>query len=168
VIFGPGRKFILMNRDRAFTLIEMVIAIFIVLLLLGLAVPSVTGVLADKRLHRSLERFNQLVRLAHERSIAERRAYLIVWGAGDVSLRPAAFLKTEERKPIDTMPIMRGEKWQLELPSALSKKAGPEWIFWESGVCEPARVKFGGSNGSWTARYSPLTALSELTAYAPR
>jgi len=157
-----------MRYQRAFTLVEIVIAIFILLLLVLLAVPSLNGVLADKRLHRSLDRFNDLVRQAHERSLAEHRAYLIVWNDTYISLQPAAFLKTEEHQPIDTIPITRHDRWGLELPAALMKKVPAEWIFWESGVCEPLRVTFAGRDGSWATEYSPLSALSEVVAYAPR
>ncbi len=157
-----------MQRRAGFTLIEIVIAVFILLLLMGLAVPSVSGVLADKRLHRSLDRMNDLVRQAHERSVAERRAYLIILGDDAVTLQPAAYLKTEERKPIDTVAIGRGNKWKIRFPVALAKKTPAEWIFWESGVCEPARIDFAGADGKWTAEYSPLSALAEITAYVPR
>ncbi len=155
-------------RRAGFTLLEMVIVLFILMLLFTLAVPSLTGVLADKRLHRSLDRFNELVRQAHERSLAEHRAYLIVWNDAQVILQPAAFLKTEEHQPIDTMPITRHEKWRLELPAALSKKTPAEWIFWESGVCEPARIRFASDDGSWTTEYSPLSGLGEIITYAVR
>src|SRR5437763_16114039 len=110
-----------MQRQRGFTLVEIVIAVFILLLLLTLAVPSLSGVLADKRLHRSLDRFNSLVRQAHERSLAQHRAYLIVWGDHDVSLRPALFLKTEEHVPIDNLLVSKADKWQVEFPPALTK-----------------------------------------------
>src|SRR5438045_8413023 len=99
-----------MHRQRGFTLVEIVIAVFILLLLLTLAVPSLNGVLADKRLHRSLDRFNELVRQAHERSLAEHRAYLIVWNVVEVSLQLAAFFKTEPHAPIDTIAIAIHEK----------------------------------------------------------
>jgi type II secretory pathway pseudopilin PulG len=156
------------RQGAGFTLIEIVIAVFILLLILGLAIPSLSGVLADKRLHRSLDRFNDLVRQAHERSLAERRPYLIVLDENAASLQPAAFLKTEEHKPIDSMLLARGETWRMELPAALTKKTRPEWIFWESGVCEPARISFAGGDGKWTAEYSPLSALAEIIAYVPR
>src|SRR5437016_2310597 len=120
-----------MQRQRGFTLVEVIIAVFILLLLLTLAVPSLNGVLADKRLHRSLDRFNELVRQAHERSLAEHRAYLIVWNDAQINLQPAAFLKTEEHQPIDTMPITRHEKCRLVVPSAFSRKLSAEWICWE-------------------------------------
>jgi prepilin-type N-terminal cleavage/methylation domain-containing protein len=157
-----------MRHQRGFTLVEIVIAVFILLLLVLLAVPSLNGVLADKRLHRSLDRFNDLVRQAHERSLAEHRAYLIVWNDTFISLQPAAFLKTEEHQPIDAIPITRRDRWSLELPAALMKKVPAEWIFWESGACEPARIRFASNDGSWTTEYSALSGLGELITYAPR
>jgi type II secretory pathway pseudopilin PulG len=165
-----GTKF---NRSspphpNAFTLIEIVIGVFILLLLLGLAVPSMNGVLADRRLHHSLDRFNELVRQAHERSLAERRPFIIVIDDRGATLQPVGFLKTEQRVPIDTVPAAKGESWQMQLPAALTKTAAAEWIFWESGVCEPARISFAGPAGKWTAEYSPLSAIAEVIAYVPR
>src|SRR5437667_12808880 len=129
-----------MWRQRGFTLVEVIIAVFILLLLLTLAVPSLNGVLADKRLHRSLDRFNELVRQAHERSLAEHRAYLIVWNDAFITLQPAASLKTEPHEPIATMPIARHEKLRVELPAAVWKEAPAVWIYTESGLCRPARI----------------------------
>src|SRR5207237_3272873 len=157
-----------MQRQRGFTLVEGIIAVFMLLRLLTLAVPSLHGVLADKRLHRSLDRFNELVRQAHDRRLAEHSAYLIVWNDAQISLQPAAFLKTEPHDPIDTMPIARHEKWRLELPAALSKKVPAEWIFWESGVCEPARIRFASDDGSCTTEYSALSGLGEVYSDASR
>ena len=59
-----------MWRQRGLTLVEVINAVLILLLLLTFAVPSVNGVLADKRLHRSLDRFNELLCQTHERSLA--------------------------------------------------------------------------------------------------
>ncbi len=146
----------------------MVIAIFIMLLLLGLAVPSLSGVLADRRLHRTLDRFNDLVREAHQRSMAEHRAYLIRWSQDEVSLGPFVLAKGESAQPLAQIVIARNDHWNLDLPAALSKHITGQWIFWESGVCEPAQVKFSGRDGSWTANYEPLNAISQIVAYAPR
>ena len=157
-----------MLRRQGFTLVEIVSVLFILLLLLGLAAPSLTGVLADKRLHRSLDRFNALVREAHERSLAQRRAYLIVWNDKELRLQPLSFLQNESHDPVETIPVARTDKWRLSFPAALSSKTPAEWIFWESGVCEPARVTLQNADGSWTANYSPLTGLAEILSYVPR
>jgi prepilin-type N-terminal cleavage/methylation domain-containing protein len=156
------------HRYRAFTLVEIIIAVAIMTTLLLMAVPSLQGVLADKRLRASLDGFNKLVREAQERSVAEHRAYLIVWTDKNVSLQPEAFAKDEEQKAIDSFELERGTVLTLSLPAALSSKPAGEWIFWPTGTCEPAIVRFEGRAGTWTANYSPLTAHGELTNYATR
>ena len=157
-----------MQRSRGFTLIEIVIAVFILVMLLLLAVPSLTGVLGERRLHAALDRFNDLVHQAQERSVAEHRSYLLVWQDNNVILRPEVFGKKEEHKPVATFPLERGTTLLLRLPAALTKSPPGEWIFWPSGTCEPAIVQFEGRAGKWTATYSALTAHPELSNYAAR
>jgi type II secretory pathway pseudopilin PulG len=156
------------QRLRGFTLVEIVLAVFILLLLLGLAVPSLTGVLADRQLKRSLEGFNNLVRRAQERREVERRPYLIVWSKKKVVARPEVFAENEEVKATAEFALGRGEVLKLSLPTALTNKHPAEWIFWPSGTCEPAIVQFDGRSGSWAANYAPLTARAQVTSYAPR
>jgi type II secretory pathway pseudopilin PulG len=156
------------QRFRAFTLIEIALSIFILLLILVLAVPSLSGVIANRRLKQSLDGFNQLVRQAQERSVTERRAYLIVWGKNSVVLRPEVFAEGEEEKPTAALGLSKGSWLRISLPAALLGKPPAEWIFWPSGTCEPAIVQFRGPAGTWTASYSPLTAEPELTQYAAR
>ncbi len=157
-----------MQRLRGFTLVEIVLAVFILMLLLALAVPSLTGVLADRQLKRSLDGFNNLVRHAQERSVVERRAYLIFWSKNKVAARPEALAEDEEVKTTAEFALGRGDLLKLSLPAALTDKHPAEWIFWPSGTCEPAIVQFKGRSGSWTANYAPLTARAQVTDYAPR
>jgi type II secretory pathway pseudopilin PulG len=138
------------------------------MLLLMLAVPSLSGVIANRRLKQSLDSFNQLVRQAQERSVTERRAYLIVWGKSSVVLKPEIFTKDEEEKATAVLRLPKGSWIKVSLPAALIGKPPAEWIFWPSGTCEPAIVQFRGPAGTWTADYSPLTAQPELTQYATR
>jgi type II secretory pathway pseudopilin PulG len=156
------------QRFRAFTLVEIALSIFILILLLLLAVPSLTGVVASRRLKQSLDGFNNLVREAHQRSMTERRAYLIVWGKGGVLLRPEVFAEDEEAKPTAEFRLNKGTLLKLSLPVALVGNHPAEWIFWASGNCEPATIQFKGPAGLWTANYSPLTAQPEITQYAAR
>ena len=157
-----------MQRFRAFTLIEIALSLFILMLLLLLAVPSLSGVIANRRLKQSLDGFNQLVRQAQERSVTERRAYLIAWGRNSVLLRPEVFAEGEEEKPTAVLGLGKGSWIRVSLPAALMGKPPAEWIFWPSGTCEPATVQFRGPTGTWTANYSPLTAQPDLTQYATR
>jgi hypothetical protein len=119
-------------------------------------------------LKESLDSFNQLVGHAQERSVTERRAYLIAWGKNSVVLRPEVFAKDEEEKPTAVFRLPKGSWLKVSLPAALTEKTAAEWIFWPSGTCEPAKVQFRGPAGTWTADYSPLTAQPEITQYAAR
>jgi type II secretory pathway pseudopilin PulG len=157
-----------MRRSRAFTLLEIVIAVSIVMIMLLLAIPSLNGVLADKRLRRSYDGFNALVLQAQERAVTEHRPYLIVWETHAVVLRPEGFAKDEEKKNTAELPLDHGEVLAISFPAALVKKPPGEWIFWPSGVCEPAVIEFKGDNGTWTAQYSPLTGRPQLTNYAAK
>jgi type II secretion system protein H len=156
------------HRSRGFTLLEIIIAVAIMATLLLIAVPSLTGVLADRRLRESLDEFNKLVRQAQERSVAEHRAYLLVWTDKNVLLQPEAFAKDEDQTVLARFELGHGTVLTLTLPAALSNKPAGEWIFWPTGSCEPAVVSFKGPAGTWTANYSPLTAHGELTNYAAR
>ncbi len=156
-----------MRRLSGFTLIEITISVFILLLLLLLAVPSLSGVMADRRLRRSLDDFNNLVRTAQERSVLERRAYLIVWGKDTLTVQPEALGKGDEDREI-VYHLQPGDAFQLKLTAALQKDPPGQWIFWPSGNCEPGLVAFTGKNGSWTAAFSALTGRGELTNYASR
>src|SRR5262249_47845301 len=138
------------------------------MLLLLLAVPSLSGVIANRRLKQSLDSFNQLVGQAHERSVTERRPYLMGWSKNTVLLRPEVFAQDGEEKPTAGFPLGKGSWVRLSLPAALTEKYPAEWIFWPSGSCEPAVVQFRGPAGAWTANYSPLTVQPELTQYAAR
>jgi type II secretory pathway pseudopilin PulG len=157
-----------MRRSPAFTLVEIVIAVAIMATLLLLAVPSLEGVLADRKLRASLDAFNNLVREAQERSVSEHRAYLIVWTDKSVFVQPEAFRRDDDRKPVAVFNLEHGTVLTLSFPAALSSKPPGEWIFWPTGTCEPAVVQFAGRAGTWTASYSSLTAHGELTNYAAR
>lgn len=149
-------------------MIEIAIAVFIMLMLLLLAVPSLNGVLADRRLRRSLDAMNNLVRTAQERSVADRRPYLILWDKDRLVLRTEAMEKGEDPEPTAILPLQKGDAFVLQLPAALTDDPPAEWVFWPSGTCEPAVVSYKGVDGSWTANYSSLTARPVLSRYVAK
>jgi len=155
------------RRNGGFTLLELAVAIFIMVIILMLAVPSLNGVLADRRLRRSLDAFNGVVRQAQERSVTERRPYLSVWHDGKLGLRPEA-LTEGDSEPVPIMKLTRGESLQISFPAAITEDPPAEWVFWPTGNCEPAIVRYLGKDGGWTANYSPLTARAEVVSYVAK
>lgn len=157
-----------MQRRAGFTLIEVAIAVFIMMVLLLLAIPSLTGVLANRRLQRSLDALNQMVRLAQERSVQEHRPYLIEWQKDSVILRPESTLQGDSETPTATLALDKGHAYVLRLPAAIENDPLAQWIFWPSGACEPADVRFKGPEGLWEVNFSPLTARPRILRYATR
>lgn len=157
-----------MRRADGFTLLEIAIAVFIMVVLLMISVPSVNGVLADRRLRRSLDDVNRLVNQAHERSVTEQRSYLVVWMKEGPALRPEAWIEGEEHKPLATVRLRKGESFGFTLPASLESEPPAQWVFWASGNCEPAVVSYRGPDGAWTVSYSPLTERPRIDKYAAR
>jgi type II secretory pathway pseudopilin PulG len=157
-----------MQKRHGFTLIEIVISVFILMLLLLLALPSISGVLANRRLQRSLDAMNQLVRNAQERSVKERRNYVIEWQKRTIVLRPEALVEGESTNSTAQLNLDKGYAYVLRLPAALQKGPFAQWTFWPSGTCEPANVKFKGPPGAWEVNYSPLTGRPEIVRYVAR
>ena len=157
-----------MQRQRGFTLIEIVISVFILMLLLLLALPSISGVIANRRLQKSLDAMSELVRKAQEHSVKERRNYVIEWQKRTIVLRPEAALEGESNDPTAQLNLDKGYAYVLRLPAALQKGPFSQWTFWPSGTCEPATVRFKGPPGAWEVNYSPLTARPEVVRYAAK
>jgi hypothetical protein len=144
-----------------FTLLEVCLAIFIGLLIIVAAVPSLSGLLDGQKGNETLNLFNGLVQEARTRSIEERRPYVLLWTKEGVVMQADGASAGEEEAR--TLTLEDGDSLVLELPAALKKAPEPIWTFWPSGACEPAKVVFRGQEGAWTAVYNPFTASAEVT-----
>jgi prepilin-type N-terminal cleavage/methylation domain-containing protein len=151
------------QKQSGFTLLEICIAVFIAALLVTLAVPSVSGVLAEQRMKRSFESFDALTRDAQTRSRTERRAFVLAWDKDGIALRPEQPAAPEEEKGVSRIDCAEKETFDLNLPAALIRNPSKEWIFWPTGTCEPATVIYHGPTGEWTASYNPLTARADFS-----
>lgn len=159
-----------MLRARAgFTLIELMLAISIAIVFILMALPSMSGISAEKELRRTFEKLDGLARTAQSKAVSQQRPWVIVWEAQRVVLMPAAptpeELEAGDAEGGDSIPISEDEVWSLNRPASLlpPKDTPRVWTFWQSGTCEPLEVSYEGPVGSWTAQYNPLTGHGELT-----
>ena len=77
---GDAPRVAMKRRRAAFTLFEIMLAIAIAVLLLALAIPSLSGIFADEDLRKSFDDFNRFVQQAQAQAIKEKRTVLLVWG----------------------------------------------------------------------------------------
>lgn len=155
-----------MSRRAGFTLLEICLAVAIALLLLGLAIPSVSSLFADKKLKDSFNEFDSFVRQAQMRSVNEQRAFVMIWQPGGIVLQPDE--PNFEDRDKDWPHLESDGKIEMERPVALQEKPPMEWMFWRSGTCEPVVVHYEGPAGKWTASYDALTVRGTLTEQETR
>ena len=153
-----------MKQPRSgFTLIELCLAIAIALVMLMIAVPSVSTFLKNEQSNKPFETFDQMVKKAQNLSLTERRTYVIDLDEKEIVLKPQAPENESESSGIDRIAVSDDENYTFELPAALQKKHTTEWTFWPSGTREPATIYYKGPSGSWMAIYHPLTVKAEVT-----
>ena len=145
-----------MSRRAGFTLLEICLVIMIMLLLVGLAVPSMRGLFAEQNLKQSFEQFDDFVRRTHLRAATERRAMVMIWDGEGITVQPDEPTENDTAGEADYFAFADGT-FALERPAALEKKPPVEWLFWRSGTCEPAIIHFEGKAGNWSVQYDPLT-----------
>lgn len=156
------------KRQSGFTLIEIMLAVSIVIMILVMIVPSVSGMSAEKRLLVTFEKFNDVVRKAQLNAVEQQRSWVLVWGEGVVSLQPNE-PTPEERLDggagaREDFEFGEDELYRIERPASLlpADQTPGEWTFWRSGACEPVFVTYEGPAGAWRAQYNPLTGRGEI------
>jgi type II secretory pathway pseudopilin PulG len=147
-----------------FTLLELCIAIFIGVMIILAAIPSVSGVIEDQRAKKLFNQFDDLARAASHHAITERRPYVLEWDDTGVFMRPLEPVNEDEAQ--GTQRVDFGDKLapDLTLPASLEKHPPRIWTFWPSGTCEPAVVVCHVPASPWTATYNPLTEQAAFTS----
>ena len=145
-------------RRAAFTLLEICLVLMIAVIILLLAVPSISGMLADQRLHESYSRFERFVDDARLQTLRDQKPVILIWDKQGISMCKA------ERDPkgapvvVDRMEVSENEVFDLGRPAALAPKPAAEWTFWPNGTCEPVVVSYKGPAGVWQVSFDALTA----------
>jgi prepilin-type N-terminal cleavage/methylation domain-containing protein len=162
------------QSTNAFTLLELMLAVAIVLIIMLIAIPSMQGLRAERALRESYERFEALVYKAQKNAISQQRTWVLVWDSGAILLQPDSPTAEERESGAaeggDTMSIGEDESFTIQRPAALlpAKEVPGEWPFWRSGACEPVTIAYEGPTGIWTAQFHPLTGKGELIDEKPR
>ena len=154
--------------SRAFTLIEMMLAIAIAVAVMVLAIPNMRGAAAEQRLHETFEKFDAFARKAQLNAVREQRSWSLVWQPGQIALQPDEPTPEEQQAGGDAarenFAVAENEVFTVERhASLLAVKDTPGvWTFWRSGTCEPVIVSYSGTDGTWSAQYNPLTGHGEI------
>lgn len=152
-----------MRHERAFTLLEVALAVLIAMLIILAAVPSVDAIITERDFKRTYDALEALVAEAQTRALTERRAFTLVWEEEKIVVRPAQVGGDDAEAVESSIENHDDEAYTLELPAALGEEPAAVWTFWPTGACEPAIVRYHDGSNGWTATYDPLSARAVIS-----
>jgi prepilin-type N-terminal cleavage/methylation domain-containing protein len=159
------------SSRSGFTLLELAVAIFLVLLLMAAALPSLLGQAARQRLQLAYDRFDSLVADAQRHSVTDGKPYILTWApSGAIRLYPADWNPADKKATAaaSLVPANEDDHYTLVRDASLTAAPAPVWTFWPSGNCEPVSVRFEGASGTWTAQYNALSTRGNITRFVAR
>jgi type II secretory pathway pseudopilin PulG len=146
--------------ERAFTLLEVCFALFIVAVLFVVAVPPAAHLFEEESLQRPIRELQSYAKTARRLAMAEHQPYEVLLLDDGYALRPveqnAEAKQRNYRLPDDiTYKIRRfGER-------DFQREADARWFFASNGLCEPMTFLFQRKNSWIRFEVNPLTARIE-------
>lgn len=167
-----------MNRSNhssrlAFSLLEMVIAMFIVSILMGLVILGTRSLLEDEQLRAASRKLVLMAKTARQYALLENRPYEIVMQADRWTLRPVRDESSgEEASAVSELGFQEDEVEPVEyvLPEKIKMKirlwGSTDWekpleLVWHFsavGLCAPNSFRLEKEDSWMQVTFNPLTA----------
>ena len=173
------------SRERAFTLIEIMLVFCLLILIIGIGALSMGAQSSKKKVVEPAIEFKSLARRGMTMAITNRRPYVLAIGENSVALQNANVRSnsfgsfsddfSDDSKAIQEFELPEGMRflvrgWEdkfFRVPEEV-RDDGEEtyfWVFESSGICEPIGVKLisevEGLEGMVTMNFNPLTAQTQ-------
>jgi type II secretory pathway pseudopilin PulG len=173
------------SRERAFTLIEIMLVFCLLILIIGIGALSMGAQSSKKKVVEPAIEFKSLARRGMTMAITNRRPYVLAIGENSVALQNANVRSnsfgsfsddfSDDSKAIQEFKLPEGMRflvrgWEdkfFRVPEEV-RDDGEEtyfWVFESSGICEPIGVKLisevQGLEGMVTMNFNPLTAQTQ-------
>ncbi|HUF62806.1 MAG TPA: type II secretion system protein [Verrucomicrobiales bacterium] len=173
-------------RSAGFTLIEIVVTLFIVLIILGTAVFSIDTVMKESRLQKESTAIKLAARKSLRTALAERRSFTITFRPTYFTVAPTYPDRVPEevlaaqrrrgsrgRQVEEVLPpggvrhdfeegmVLQVRRWG-EMNWRLPGELGDRWVFEPSGICEPISVRLNHETSYVELTFNPLTAAVAL------
>jgi len=135
------------SRAAGFTLIELILAMTITVLVIGVAVLSISGVRDEDKLRRAAAIIETTARQNLLQALNTQQIVRMELSAG-------AFGTSAEFSGM--LQVRRVGESNFRSP-----KRGEAWEFSPSGICEPIEVRVSGAGGQIEIGFDPLTACAK-------
>lgn len=134
-------------RHSAFTLIEILVVMCVIVLMLGISIISIAGVKDEDRLRRAVAVIETTARENLLQAVKNQQLVRMNLAAGSFGSAADFGGKLEIRRV--------GER-EFRVP-----KRGEIWEFSPTGICEPIEVRVSGSGGTVELAFDALTACAK-------
>lgn len=160
------------KASAAFTLLEIVLGLFIVMLIAGIAIPLAGGLGSEAILREPADALKKLAITARRAAVTERRSYEIILDNDRFVLRMAPPGDAEDTELRDSQILQ-----EYQLPRAVKyavkrwdqrdfgRRTDARWTFLPTGISEPVTVRFDRGEDWLQFSFNPLTALAEDETY---
>jgi len=189
---GNLKLFLENSRRRGFTLLEMCIVLFIIMLLLAAALPAIQTAFVEQSVRRDSHELALMVKTAMMQSADQHRAYIIELTRSSMMLHPASQPSPEgDSAPpagnsddasatgdnsapenIDITHSIDSLNRVLlpdpEKPRAWLPAFSSSWLFQPGALCPAPRVRISRGNAWIELSFNPLTGnVEDEAAYFP-
>lgn len=159
----------IIRSAHGFTLLELGIAMFIILLLVGTAIPAISSMIAENRLRQSAKELQLYAMTARRQAMLENRVYEIVLTEKGFVLGP--YLAEENKgAAVNSYNLPTDARYTLQRlgDKEFHPPEGAPWLFQPDGLCEPIRARFQREKSWMEFEFNPLTAKAQgETDYFP-
>ncbi|MGB8354688.1 MAG: prepilin-type N-terminal cleavage/methylation domain-containing protein [Chthoniobacteraceae bacterium] len=155
------------RRAGGFTLLEMSLVLFILLLIAGVAIPLTSGLIAEERLRQHARELLLYARTARRLAVTENRPYEIHFAEKAFLLEPYLTSENRQGDVVSNHTLASDTSYSVQRwgEKEFGKPDDESWIFQPSGICEPIRVHFQNDKNWIEFGFNPLTGRAQEETY---
>jgi len=145
----------LLNRSaRAFTILEIIVAMVVAMLIVGVAVMSLKGVDRESKIRRIAAQLEWTARAAMRDALVRRQPQCVRFASDGFAASAVASSSRWKRLPKGgKLEVRRWGETRWRKP-----REGEAWWFHPGMPCEPLAVRFALPEGRYEMTFDPLTA----------
>lgn len=149
----------------AFTVLEIVMVLAIVVLIIGAATPEITSMIRGEQLKSPARQLEAMAITARSSALAEQRPYQIILRADGFHLERPGEVKELARFELSREVALEMANWPEE---KWHRPKHHVWYFPPSGLCEPIRVMFRKGDSYFLQKYSAVTGWNQEESFVIR
>jgi len=150
-----------------YTLLEMVLVLFIIALIIGIAIPVSTSLMAEEKLREHANALKLCAITARRLAMTGNKAYEIRFEEKTFWLQSFHADQKVDPDVLDSHALTAGTNYTIERwgNKKFSKPEEESWVFQPDGICEPVKVHFQSGKNWIEFAFNPLTARAEEETY---